>query len=322
MLLSTISANTDRIVAGMAAMSVFFATIVVSWSYLVPDPLGARMRQMTDEREAIRIRERRKLQAGEHSTLKTEPKKIFKHIFDRLNLVKQAGDSNMVQGLRMAGYRGQGPIVTFLAIRLIMPFVLFAIADFYIFVVLQPQYPFFLKLSIVIAAALFGYYAPAIYVKNRIAKRQKSIRRAWPDALDLILICVESGMGIESAFRKVSEEIGPQSMELAEELGLTTAELSYLPDRRQAFENLATRTGLDGIKGVVTCLRQAEKYGTPVGQSLRVFAQEQRDTRMSEAEKKAAALPPKLTVPMIVFFLPVLFAIIITPAAIQIAHIP
>ena len=318
---STISANADLIVACMAAMSAFFATVVVSWPYLVPDRLGARMREIADEREAIRIRERRKLQAGKHSILGTEPKKIFKDIFDRLNLAKQAEDDNMVQGLRMAGYRGQGPVVTFLAIRLVMPFVLFVIVGVYIFVVLKLQYPFFFKLGIIIAAALVGFYLPALYVKNRIAKRQKSIRRAWPDALDLTLICVESGMGIESAFRKVSEEIGPQSIELAEELGLTTAELSYLPHRRQAYENLARRTGLDGIKGVVTCLQQAEKYGTPVGQSLRVFAQEQRDIRISEAEKKAAGLPPKLTVPMVLFFLPVLFAVIITPAVIQIMHL-
>jgi tight adherence protein C len=319
---STISANSDLIVACMAAMSAFFAAIVVSWSHLVPDPLGSRMRQMTDEREAVRIRERGKLHAGEQSVLRTEPKKIFKAIFDRLNLAKQVEEGSTVQRLRMAGYRGHGPIVTFLAIRLVMPFVLFAVVGFYIFVVLQPHYPFFLKLGIVIAAALLGYYAPAIYVNNRISKRQKSIRRAWPDALDLILICVESGMGVESAFRKVSEEIGQQSIELAEELGLTTAELSYLPHRRQAYANLASRTGLDGIKGVVTCLQQAEKYGTPVGSSLRVFAQEHRDMRISEAEKKAAGLPPKLTVPMIIFFLPVLFAVIITPAAIQIANTP
>jgi len=171
----------------------------------------------------------------------------------------------------------------------------------------------------VMGAALAGFYMPGMYVKNMITKRQKSIRRAWPDALDLTLICVESGMGIESAFRKVSEEIGAQSIELAEELGLTTAELSYLPHRHQAYENLSRRTGLDGIKGVVTCLQQAEKYGTPVAHSLRVLAQEQRDIRISEAEKKAAGLPPKLTVPMILFFLPVLFAVIITPAVIQIS---
>jgi tight adherence protein C len=318
---SAITANADLIVACMAAMSVFFASIVVSWPYLVPDRLGARMREIADEREEIRIRERGKLLAGKHAILGSEPRKIFKDIFDRLNLAKHAEDGNMVRDLRMAGYRGQGPVVTFLAIRIVMPFLVFAISGFYIFVVLKLQYPFMMKLCIMMAAALLGNYMPSFYVKNRIAKRQKSIRRAWPDALDLTLICVESGMGIESAFRKVSEEVGAQSMELAEELGLTTAELSYLPHRRQAYENLGRRTGLDNIKGVVTCLQQAEQYGTPVGQSLRVFAQEQRDMRLSEAEKKAAGLPPKLTVPMILFFLPVLFAVIITPAAIQISHL-
>jgi tight adherence protein C len=322
MLLSTISANAGTIVIAMAAVSVFLAIIVVFWPYFAPaDPLGARMRQMTDEREAIRVRERTKLHGGKRSMLRTESKQIFHRIFDRLNLAKQADDGNLVQSLRMAGYRGQGPIVTFLAIRLIMPFLLFVVAGLYVFVILQLQYPLVVKIGIVIAAALLGNYAPAIFVKNRIAKRQKSIARAWPDALDLTLICVESGMAVESSFRKVSEEIGAQSIELAEELGLTTAELSYLPDRRQAYENLAMRTGLDGIKGVVTCLLQAEKYGTPVGQALRVFAQEQRDVRISEAEKKAAALPPKLTVPMILFFLPVLFAVIITPAVIQISQV-
>jgi len=202
-----------------------------------------------------------------------------------------------------------------------MPLLMFALAAFYVFVVLRLEQPLFLKLGIVLAVAYLGYYAPTIYVKNRIGKRQASIRRAWPDALDLLLICVESGMGIESAFRKVSEEIGAQSVSLAEELSLTTAELSYLQDRRKAYENLGERTGLEGVRGVVTSLIQAEKYGTPVGQSLRVLAQENRDMRMSEAEKKAAALPPKLTVPMILFFLPVLFAVIITPAAIQVTNI-
>jgi tight adherence protein C len=224
----------------------------------------------------------------------------------------------MVKRLRMAGYRGRGPVVTFIAMRLIMPGVLFGVSALYIFVVLQLHYPLIAKLGMVLVAALLGYYIPTLFVRNRIAKRQKSIRRAWADALDLLLICVESGMGIESAFRKVSEEIGSQSLELAEELALTTAELSYLSDRRAAYQNLALRTGLEGVKGVVLALVQAEKYGTPVGSALRVFAQEQRDARISDAEKKAASLPPKLTVPMILFFLPVLFAIIITPAVIQI----
>jgi tight adherence protein C len=202
-----------------------------------------------------------------------------------------------------------------------MPIVMFAIAVLYVFVILQLEQPFMLKLAICLVIAYVGYYGPTIYVRNQITKRQKSVRRAWPDALDLLLICVESGMGIEGAFRKVSEEIGSQSIPLAEELSLTTAELSYLQDRRKAYENLSERTGLEGVRAVVTALIQAEKYGTPIGTALRVLAQENRDIRMQEAEKKAAALPPKLTVPMILFFLPVLFAVIITPAAIQVSEI-
>ena len=170
-----------------------------------------------------------------------------------------------------------------------------------------------------IGAAYIGIKAPEIYVSNTIAKRQKSMSKAIPDALDLMLICVESGMSIELAFRKVAQEVGVQSIPLAEELTLTTAELSYLSDRRQAFENLGTRTGVNSLKQISTVLTQAERYGTPLAQALRVVAGESRQRRMSEAEKKAAALPPKLTVPMILFFLPVLFAVIITPAIIQVS---
>jgi tight adherence protein C len=317
MLFSGITGHIDFIIATMAAISVFFSTIVVVWPYLMPDSLGARMRAVSSEREAIRIRERAKLQGN---SLRSEPKKIFKDILHRLNLTDQLNDSTIVQQLRMAGYRGQGPVVTFIAARVIMPGLLFIVAAFYIFVLL-PQYPFFVKLSPAIAVALLGYYAPGIYVKNRIAKRQTAIRRAWPDALDLLLICVESGMGLDSAFAKVSEEIVAQCPELAEEFALTTAELSYLADRRKAYENLAERTGLDVVRALVITLGQSDKYGTALGQSLRVLAQESRDQRMSAAEKKAAALPPKLTVPMVLFFLPVLFAIILTPALMQISDV-
>ncbi len=314
--------NPQLIVALCAALSVFSAIVVVSWPYLARDDLGNRMRQISSERERIRARERAKLEAQKKQTsLRTEPKKFFKDMVDRFNLAKQVEDGAMVKMLRQAGYRGQNPVFVFLTLRLAMPLLMFALAGLYVFVIIRLEQPLFIKLGIVLGVSYLGYYAPAIYVKNQIGKRQKSIRRAWPDALDLLLICVESGMGIEGAFRKVSEEIGVQSIPLAEELSLTTAELSYLTDRRKAYENLGERTGLEGVRGVVTSLIQAEKYGTPVGQSLRVLAQENRDMRMSEAEKKAAALPPKLTVPMILFFLPVLFAVIVTPAAIQVAEI-
>jgi tight adherence protein C len=317
-----ITGNSDLIVATMAAFSVFFSFLAVSWPYLVRDSLGARMREIAGEREAIRIRERKRLQdASQQLVIKSEPKKIFQAVFDRLNLAKELNDTAMLLKLRMAGFRGQGPVVTFIAARAIVPVVLFALAFFYVFVVLQLEYSLFVKLAIVIAVALFGFYMPSLYVQNRINKRQKAIERAWPDALDFMLICVESGMGLEPALLKVSEEVGLHCPELAEEIALTTAELSYLPDRGKAFENLAERTGVEAVKNLVISLAQSEKHGTPLGQSLRVLAQESRDTRMSNAEKKAAALPPKLTVPMVLFFLPVLFAIIIGPAIIQLKGI-
>ena len=305
-----------------AAIAVFSAILTVAWPYLVSDKLGDRMKQVSSERERIRARERARLEAEKtKGSLKTEPKKVFKQIVQSFNLLDQTGDNTMVKNLQMAGMRGQGPVYAFLAFRIIVPLLLFFGSMFYMFVVYQGEQSFMIKLSICLGAAYAGYYAPNVYIKNLIGKRQLSIRRAWPDALDLLLICVEAGMAIESAFRKVSEEIGSQSLPLAEELSLTTAELSYLQDRRKAYENLGTRTGLDGVKAVTTSLIQSERYGTPLATALRVLAQENRDMRMAEAEKKAAALPPKLTVPMIVFFLPVLFVVIITPAFIQVSNL-
>jgi len=217
-----------------------------------------------------------------------------------------------------AGYRGHAPYVAFLFFRMVTPVVMFFAALFYMFVVLNLDQPAMIKIGICLGAAYIGMQVPYFFLKNRIAKRQLSIKRAFPDALDLLLICVEAGMSIEAAFKKVSTEIGSQSIALAEELTLTTAELSYLQERRQAYENLAKRTDIDGVKSVCMALQQAERYGTPLGQTLRVMSQENRDIRMTEAEKKAAALPPKLTVPMILFFLPVLFVVILGPAAIRV----
>jgi tight adherence protein C len=322
MSISLTDANINLLIATMSAIAGFLSVVLVSWPYLMPDTLGARMKKVKDEREAIRRRERSKLLGNNAPSLRTEPKKIFKDILDRFNLWEELNNTTMVKKLRMAGYRGQGPVVTFVAAQVIVPSVIFIITALFAFAVpKQTDYPLFAKLSAVIAATLIGYYAPGFYIKNRINKRQTAVQRSWPDALDLLLICVESGMGLESALAKVAEEILVQCPELAEEFALMTAELSYLPDRHKAYENLAERTGLDPVKALVVALTQSEKYGTSLGQSLRVLAQETRDKRMSAAEKKAHALPPKLTVPMILFFLPVLFAIIMTPALIQVFHL-
>ncbi len=239
-------------------------------------------------------------------------------IVERFNLSKWVGQEEARALLVQAGYRGQAPYVTFLFFRLVTPIVSLLVSLFYVFVVINLDQPPLLKLALCIGATYFGMHLPALFIKNKITRRQLSIKRAFPDALDLLLICVELGNSIEAAFKRVSQEIGIQSIPLAEELTLTTAELSYLQDRRQAYENLAKRTNLEGVKSVCMALQQAERYGTPLAQTLRVMAQENRDMRMSEAEKKAAGLPPKLTVPMILFFLPVLFVVILGPAAIRV----
>jgi tight adherence protein C len=322
MWISLTTAQINFLIAIMSAVSAFSAFILVSWPYLMPDTLGARMKKVRGEREDIRARERSKLHGDALTSLRTEPKKIFKDILNRLNLWGELNNTVMVKKLRMAGYRGQSPVVTFVAAQVIIPGLIFVATTVFAFVVpKQVEYPFFAKLSAVMAATLVGYYAPGLYIKNKVNKRQTAVRRAWPDALDLLLICVESGMGLESALAKVADEIVVQCPELAQEFTLMTAELSYLSDRHKAYENLAERIGLDAVKALVISLKQSEKYGTSLGQSLRVLAQETRDQRMSAAEKKAAALPPKLTVPMIVFFLPVLFAIIMTPALIQVFNL-
>ena len=301
-----------------AAIAAGATVITLAMPLLVPDTLNKRMRAVALEREKIRQRERERLAQGSKISLRQSPRAYMKTIVDNLDLNKWLGQDEARSMLMQAGYRGQAPYVTYLFCRMAMPIFMLLAAAFYIFIVLDLDYPTMMKVAMCTGASYFGVYSPNLFLKNKITRRQVSIKRAFPDALDLLLICVESGMSVEAAFRKVSEELGSQSVALAEEFTLTTAELSYLPDRRQAYENLAQRTGLEGVKAVCLALQQAERYGTPLGSTLRVLAQENRDMRMSEAEKKAAGLPPKLTVPMIVFFLPVLFIVILGPAAIRV----
>jgi tight adherence protein C len=305
------------LIAGVgAALSI----ITLGFSFVDNKAVQKRMNALAIERDALRIREREKLMAssGNRGTLRQTEKAFMKRIVERLNLSRHLGTEQARAQLTMAGYRAQSAETAFLFFRLVTPIVLFSVSILYLFVLFEVAQPPIIKLGICIAMLLLGIKAPEIFLKNQISKRQLSMKRAFPDSLDLLLICVESGMSIEHAFRKVSTEIAAQSLPLAEEFTLTTAELSYLPDRRQAYDNLAARTGLDAIKSVVVALNQAEKYGTPLGTALRVLSQESRDNRMMEAEKKAAGLPPKLTVPMILFFLPVLFVVILTPALIQV----
>ncbi|WP_456621757.1 type II secretion system F family protein [Bradyrhizobium sp. P5_C12] len=282
--------------------------------------LSKRMKAVASERERIRQRERERLNKNEKVTLRQTPKQLVSRVVEDFNLTKWLAQEAARDKLIMAGYRGQAPYITFLFARMVAPLVLFVGSVVYVFAIAHMEKSMPIKIGICVGAAYLGLQAPMLFLKNAISKRQLSIKRAFPDALDLLLICIESGMSVEMAFRKVATEIVGQSIALSEEFTLTTAELSYLQDRKVAYENLARRTGLEGVKSVCLALQQAERYGTPLGHSLRVMAQENRDMRMNEAEKKAAALPPKLTVPMILFFLPVLFVVILGPTGIKISE--
>jgi tight adherence protein C len=303
----------------MAAVAAGATVITLGLPLLERDALSKRMNAVALERDKIRQRERERMtRAAEKVSLRTSPKKYMKAVVEQFNLTKWVGQERAREKLVQAGFRGQGPYIAFLFFRMAVPVAALAVAAFYLFVIIKWDQPATVKIGICLAATFLGLQLPYIFLKNLIQKRKVQINRAFPDALDLLLICVESGMSIEAAFRKVGQEIGTQSIALAEEFALLTAELSYLPERRQAYENLARRVDLDGVKSVCLALQQAERYGTPLATALRVLAQENRDMRMSEAEKKAAALPPKLTVPMILFFLPVLFVVILGPAVIKI----
>ncbi|MEG6508459.1 type II secretion system F family protein [Methyloligella sp. 2.7D] len=308
----------QTLVVILTAVAAFATVAVLVTPFLVGNRLESRMKYVAGERDRLRAERMAELAEERHARLRKDPRTFMKRVVDKLNLRKALETDETRDRLKMAGFRGQAPVIAFLFFRATLPIATFTVAALYAFFWADFDLAPIARLGIAIGGAYVGFYLPNIFVTNLIQKRQKSIKQAFPDALDLLLICVQSGMSIESAMNQVSKEIGRQSLELAEEFALTTAELSYLPDRRQAYENLGKRTGVPAIKAVGTSLVQAERYGTGLGQALRVMAKESRDARMSEAEKKAAALPPKLTVPMILFFLPVLFAVILGPAIIQV----
>jgi tight adherence protein C len=299
------------------AIAVFATVFTLMGAMTGGVSLEKRMKAVAVRRDELKRRSRAAIATGPGGLRHTDGG-FKKRVVERLNLTKLLEDPKVAEKMAQAGFRGPRPLTTFYFFRFSMPFVFLAIAAFYLFVFNDFGMPVMSRVTAVMAAAVVGFYAPNMYLSNRISKRRTSIMQAFPDALDLLLICVEAGMSIEAAIQKVSQEIGGSSIDLAEELTLLSAELSYLPDRRMAYEGLAKRTNHPGVKSVATAMTQAEQYGTPLGSALRVMAKENRDLRLSAAEKKAAALPAKLTVPMIIFFLPVLFVVILGPAIINI----
>jgi tight adherence protein C len=303
----------------LAALGCAATALTVVVPLLQTDNLGRRIKAVGSERERIRVREREKLAASQNkTTLRVKPSTTLKNLVDALNLTSWLSTQTAKATLAKAGFRGAGAEYAFVTFRLFAPIAFAVVAIVYIFIIARWTQPLPMRIGFVMFAMYLGVKAPEIYLRNSTSKRQKSLERAYPNTLDLMLICAESGMSIEHTVRKVSAEVGVESIDMAEELTLLAAEMSYLEDRRTAFENFSARTGLESIRSLTTVLIQAERYGTPLGAGLRVLSQESRDQRMNAAEKKAASLPPTLTVPMILFFLPGLFAAILTPAAIQI----
>jgi tight adherence protein C len=307
----------DNLLAGFVAVVGFATIMTIAAPAMNRNGLESRLKSVANRREELRRRSREAL-ANKGGTLRHVDEGVYKKVVERLQLSRLLEDAGVAGKLAQAGFRGPRPISTFYFFRFVTPFIFSTMAAIYLFFINDMDLPTMTRVAACVAGLTAGYYAPNIYISNIAQKRRESIMLAFPDALDLLLICVESGMSIEAAVQKVSQEVGGSSIELAEELTLLTAELSYLPERRMAYEGLAKRTNHPGIKSVATAMIQAERYGTPLGTALRVMAKENRDMRLAAAEKKAAALPAKLTVPMIIFFLPVLFIAILGPAIMKV----
>jgi len=313
--------NDQNIILVLSSLGAFLVIVSVAMPFLQSDGRENRLKYLAKRREELQAQQRQKFEVRQQASLRrreTRSQNMMTTVLNRLNLMEKARSPELRQKMMQAGFRGQGPAIAYVFARLALPLVLASVLALILFSAKKLDFDPLLKLLICAGAACLGYLIPDIIVANTAKKRQQMIVKAFPDALDLIVICVEAGISLEQAFVRVSHEMAEMSPILSEEFGITTAELAYLGDRRMALDNLATRTGAEPVKALTTSLIQSEKYGTPLGVALRVLSRENRDERMSRAEQKAGSLPAALTVPMILFFLPVLFIVLIGPAIIQV----
>jgi tight adherence protein C len=304
----------DNAIAVLAALAVL-VTLLAMWQVLRPkNAFERRLEQVVQRKETLR----QSALAARRGRQRTNAVELMRETVTRLNLLRSKHAAEARDMLAQAGIRSRDAMVGYLFARVSLPF-LFGIAMLvdgnvsHLFPI-PPTFGFLPP----VAGVLFGFYVPKIYLRNAAAKRAKSIQLALPDGLDLMVICAEAGLSLDAALVRVARELGNGAPELGEELAITAAELTFLPDRRLAFDNLNARTNSDGIRAVVNTLQQTAKFGTPLAQSLRVLATEMRAARITRAEEKAARLPALLTVPMILFILPTLFIVLLGPAAIGI----
>ena len=305
------------LLAGIAALAVMFA---IYTAVTIKDPMARRVKALNARRDELKAgiitASAKKRQSLVRKSDKTEK---VRDTLSSMKVLQQSQVDTMAQKLAWAGYRNKEVAVYLIGLRLILPVVLGAIG-FVLLYVLEVKPDWQIKRVMAMGALIFaGYKGPEIYLGNKAKKRTDLIRKGLPDALDLLVICAEAGLTVDAAFNRVAKELGRAYPELGDEFALTASELSFLNERRKAFENLAYRVNLDSVKGVVTTMVQTEKYGTPLASALRVLSGEFRNERMMRAEEKAARLPAIMTIPLIMFILPVLFIVILGPAACSIA---
>ena len=305
----------------LTALAAFSVLVAVYAALSVRDPMAKRVKALNDRREQLKAgitastsKRRAKL------VQKNETADRIRNLMSSLKVLQESQVAVVQRKLMQAGIRKKEWAPAIILGRLVLPIVLGGVA-LYVFYGTDafPEWGPLKRYGAVAGSFILGYKAPDIWLKNTITKRSNAIRKGLPDALDLLVICAEAGLTVDSAFHRVSKELCRAYPELGDEFALTAIELGFLTDRRAAFENLAQRVDLDAVRGVVTTMVQTEKYGTPLASALRVLSAEFRNERMMRAEEKAARLPAIMTVPLILFILPVLFVVILGPAACSIS---
>jgi tight adherence protein C len=303
----------EDVVIWMAAASAFLTVMAVWFGLIVPQQSSRRIRELAQRRE--------QLKAGVVSSTRRKNRQastsFMRQVVTKLNLQRSQRAEMITRRLQQAGWRSSDAVIRYLFFKAVMPIVMgiVAVAALYGANIYPMENAW--KMLATAGAVMFGFMGPDLFIKNAVQKRQTAIRKGLPDALDLMVICAEAGLSLDAMLKRVAEEFAQSCPELAEELQLTSLEVGFLPDRRQALQNLINRTDMPGIRGVVNALIQSDKYGTPLAQSLRVLSAEFRNERLLRAEEKAARLPAILTVPMIIFILPALFIVLIGPAILR-----
>ncbi len=306
------------ILVGVAALAVILAIYA---AVTVKDPMAKRVKALNERRDQLKsgiVTGTAKKRAS--LVRKTDQTEKMKGRLEGMKVLQQSQVEIIEQKLAHAGIRNKELAIFVIAARLVLPLVLGGIAFLVIYVAdYFPDWGSFKRVGAFGAALFAGYKGPEMFLKNKASKRTDAIRKGLPDALDLLVICAEAGLTVDAAFNRVAKELGRAYPELGDEFALTAIELSFLTERKQAFDNLAYRVDLESVRGVVTTMVQTERYGTPLASALRVLSAEFRNERMMRAEEKAARLPAIMTVPLILFILPVLFIVILGPAACSIS---